>query len=118
MRLGDRFGGHFVLGHVDGVARVRSTRVAGDATLIDLDLPAGLADVMVPHGSVTVEGVSLTVNEIPAPAVIQLSIIDYTLRHTTMGDLAAGDDVHVEADVIGKYVQRLAAPYRAREGGN
>ncbi len=117
MRLGDRLGGHFVLGHVDGVARVRGTRTAGDATLIDLDLPPGLADVMVPHGSVTVDGVSLTVNELPAPAILQLSIIEYTLRHTTLGDLVAGEDVHVEADVIGKYVARLVAPYGAGQGG-
>ena len=116
MRLGDRLGGHIVQGHVDGVARVRGKRVAGDATLIDLDLPPGLADVMVPHGSVTVDGVSLTVNDLPAPSVLQLSIIEYTLRHTTIGSLVAGDDVHVEGDVIGKYVQRLVAPYRARQG--
>ena len=117
MRLGDRLGGHFVQGHVDGVARVVRSRLAGDATLIDLDLPSGLADVMVPHGSVTVDGVSLTVNDLPAPAILQLSIIEYTLRHTTLGALAAGDDVHVEGDVVGKYVQRLVGPYLTREHG-
>ena len=117
MRLGDRLGGHFVQGHVDGVARVVGTRLAGDATLIDLDLPPGLADVMVPHGSVTVDGVSLTVNDLPAPSILQLSIIEYTLRHTTLGSLRVGDDVHVEGDVIGKYVQRLVAPYGGRERG-
>jgi len=115
MRLGDRLGGHLVQGHVDGVARVVEIRVAGDATLIDLDLPPGLADVMVPHGSVTVDGVSLTVNDLPGPSILQLAIIEYTLRHTTLGSLTAGNDVHVEGDVIGKYVQRLVAPYRARE---
>lgn len=117
MRLGDRLGGHFVQGHVDGVGRVLETRMAGDACLIDLDLPDGLADVMVPHGSVTVDGVSLTVNDLPAPGVLQLSIIEYTLRHTTLGSLATGDAVHVEGDVLGKYVQRLVAPYRVRPGG-
>ena len=111
MRLGDRLGGHFVQGHVDGVGRVRNTRVSGDAHLIDLDLPPGLADVMVPHGSITLDGVSLTVNDLPGPAIVQLSIIEYTLRHTTLGSLAIGDEAHVEADVIGKYVQRLVAPY-------
>ena len=114
LRLGDRLGGHFVQGHVDGVARVADVRLAGDATLIDLDLPPGLADVMVPHGSVTVDGVSLTVNDLPASSILQLSIIDYTLRRTTLGSLQAGDEVHVEGDVIGKYVQRLVAPYRDR----
>ena len=117
MRLGDRLGGHFVQGHVDGVAGVVETRTAGDTTLIDLDLPPGLADVMVPHGSVTVDGVSLTVNDLPGPSILQLAIIEYTLRHTTLGALQAGDRVHVEGDVIGKYVQRLVAPHRARQGG-
>ena len=116
MRLGDRLGGHLVQGHVDGVARVVETRTVSDATLIDLDLPPGLADVMVPHGSVTVDGVSLTVNDLLAPTILQLAIIDHTLRHTTLGALEAGDRVHVEGDVIGKYVQRLVAPYRARQG--
>ena len=117
LRLGDRFGGHFVQGHVDGVARVVGARMSGDAQLIDLDLPAGLADVMVPHGSVTVDGVSLTVNDLPAPAILQISIIEYTLRHTTLGALKAGDEVHVEGDVIGKYVRRLVAPYGAPPAG-
>jgi riboflavin synthase len=62
---------------------------------------------------VTVDGVSLTVNHLPAPGVLGLSIIDYTLRHTTLGDRAVGDRVHVEADIIGKFVQRLVAPHLA-----
>jgi riboflavin synthase len=111
LRLGDRLGGHVVQGHVDGVASVTSVSAAGDARLVDLVLPPGLAELMVPHGSLAVDGVSLTVNELPAPDRVQLSLIEYTLRHTTLGELEAGDRVHVEADVIGKYVQRLVAPY-------
>lgn len=107
MRVGDRLGGHMVLGHVDGVARVTSVVQAGDALLVDLALPSELWPLMVPHGSVTVNGVSLTVNEIPGTDSVQLSLIEYTLRHTTLGDLREGDAVHVEADVLGKYVQRL-----------
>ncbi|MHB1863494.1 MAG: riboflavin synthase [Gemmatimonadaceae bacterium] len=113
MRLGDRLGGHLVLGHVDGVARVQAMEQRADARLVDLALPSALAELMVAHGSLTVDGVSLTVNELPAPDVVQISLIDYTIRHTTLGALREGDDVHVEADVIGKYVQRLTAPYRA-----
>ncbi|HEY7395057.1 MAG TPA: hypothetical protein VH559_09440, partial [Gemmatimonadaceae bacterium] len=93
--------------HVDGVATVERVRQEGDARLVDLALPAGLAELMVQHGSVTVDGVSLTVNDLPAPGALQLSLIDYTLRHTTLGSLAVGDRVHVEADMLGKYVQRL-----------
>jgi riboflavin synthase len=111
LRAGDRLGGHLVQGHVDGVARVTGVRAAGDARLIDLALPAGLGELMVHHGSITVDGVSLTVNDLPAPEVVQLSLIDYTLRHTALDTLADGDTVHVEADMIGKYVQRLLAPY-------
>lgn len=109
LRAGDRLGGHFVQGHVDGVARVTAVAVDGDAQLVDLALPAGLAELMVLHGSLAVDGVSLTVNDlsVPPPGSVQLSLIDYTLRHTTLGTLVPGDQVHVEADMLGKYVHRL-----------
>ena len=111
LRVGGRLGGHLVQGHVDGVASVVSVSQAGDARLVDLVLPPGLAELNVLHGSVAVDGVSLTVNALPAPDVLQLSLIEYTLRHTALDELATGDRVHVEADVIGKYVQRFVAPY-------
>ena len=112
LRAGDRLGGHFVQGHVDGVATVERLAQEGDARLVDLALPPGLAELMVEHGSVAVDGVSLTVNELlgsrgGSGAGVQLSLIDYTLRHTTLGALSVGDRVHVEADMLGKYVQRL-----------
>jgi riboflavin synthase len=107
LRVGDRLGGHFVQGHVDGVATVRCVAQLDDARLVDLALPPGLAELTVLHGSVTIDGVSLTVNALPAPGVLQLSLIEYTLRHTTFAALTAGDRVHVEADMLGKYVQRL-----------
>ena len=107
IRAGDRLGGHFVQGHVDGVATVLRVEQRGDARLVDLALPDGLPELMVPHGSLAVDGVSLTVNERPAPGMVQLSLIDYTLRHTTLGELSAGGRVHVEADMLGKYVQKL-----------
>ena len=113
LALGDRLGGHIVQGHVDAVAAVAVVRQEGDARLVDVALPAALAELCVLHGSIAVDGVSLTVNALPAPGVVQLSLIDYTLRHTTLGALAPGDRVHVEADVIGKHVQRLMAPYGA-----
>jgi riboflavin synthase len=107
LRVGDRLGGHFVQGHVDGVARVDDVRQEGDARLVDLALPPGLAELTVRHGSITIDGVSLTVNALPGPDVLQVSLIEYTLRHTTLAGLNAGDEVHVEADMLGKYVQRL-----------
>jgi len=107
LRAGDRLGGHFVQGHVDGVARVTAVAVDGDAQIVDLALPAGLAELMVQHGSLAVDGVSLTVNDLSTPGSVQLSLIDYTLQHTMLGTLVPGDQVHVEADMLGKYVHRL-----------
>ena len=113
LRAGDRLGGHLVQGHVDGVGEVLAVEKAGDAWLIDVALPDELDALMVPHGSVTVDGVSLTVNALPRAGVLQLSIIEYTHRHTTLGLRRPGDRVHVEGDVVGKYVRRLVGPYLA-----
>ncbi len=113
LRLGDRLGGHMVQGHVDAVGVVEASRRRDDALLVDLRLPDELEPLMVPHGSVAVDGVSLTVNALPAPGILQLSLIEYTWTHTTLGALRPGDAVHVEADMIGKYVRQLVAPYAA-----
>jgi len=113
MRLGDRLGGHLVQGHVDGVGEVEAVERRDDALLVDVRLPAELEPLMVLHGSVAVDGVSLTVNALPAPGILQLSLIDHTARHTTLGALRAGDALHVEADMVGKYVRQLVAPYAA-----
>lgn len=112
MRLGDRLGGHMVLGHVDDLGVVARTEQVGDAWLIDVVLPVALRPLMVAHGSITVNGVSLTVNALLDDGV-QLSIIEYTKRHTTLGELVAGDRVHVEADVLAKHVERLLTPWRS-----
>jgi riboflavin synthase len=96
-----------VQGHVDGVGEVLATARRQDALLIDIRVPPEVDELLVPHGSITVDGVSLTVNALPAPGVLQLSIIEHTERHTTLGDVRAGDRVHLEADILGKYVRRL-----------
>jgi riboflavin synthase len=113
MRLGDRLGGHLVQGHVDDVGMVEEIRRQEDALLVDVRLPPELEPLMVPHGSVAIDGVSLTVNALPAPGLLQLSLIEFTWMHTTLGELRTGDRVHVEADMVGKYVRQLAAPYAA-----
>lgn len=118
MRLGDRLGGHLVQGHVDAVGEVVATSRRDDARLIDIAVPKEIAELLVPHGSICVDGVSLTVNAIPAARILQVSIIDFTLRHTTLGDLVVGDGVHLEGDVIGKYVRSLVAPYRAGDASS
>ena len=111
VRASDRLGGHIVQGHVDGVGTVRRVGRVDDAVLVDVEVPADVAELLVPHGSITVDGVSLTVNAVPEPGVVQLSLIDYTLRHTTLGALGVGDRVHVEGDIIGKYVRRFMQPW-------
>jgi riboflavin synthase len=113
MKVGDRLGGHLVQGHVDAVGTVRAVKRYDSALLVDVELPPEIERLLVPHGSVTVDGVSLTVNQLPAPRMMQVSLIAWTEHHTTLGQLGRGDRVHLEADVIGKYVQALLAPYQA-----
>jgi riboflavin synthase len=116
MRLGDRLGGHLVLGHVDGLGTVRRTADEGDAWLVDVELPTALRTLVVDKGSIAIDGVSLTVNALLDTGV-QLSIIEYTKRHTTLGRLEAGSPVHVEADVLAKHLERLLGPYVAARTG-
>ena len=107
LRAGDRLGGHLVQGHVDGVGEVLSVTDRVDARIVDVRVPAAVASVSVPLGSITVDGVSLTVIDLPAPDIVRLSLIPYTLQQTTLGRLVPGARVHVEADVLGKYVAGL-----------
>jgi riboflavin synthase len=107
LRAGDRLGGHFVQGHVDGVGTVEGVSESRDALLVDVRMPAEVAETTVRHGSVTVDGVSLTVNALPSAGVMQVSLVPFTREHTTLGRLKSGDRVHVEADVLGKYVRQL-----------
>lgn len=113
LAAGDRLGGHMVQGHVDAVGEVTAVEKIADALLVDVVLPPQLGPLVVLHGSIAVDGVSLTVNAIPGEHSVQLSLIDFTLKATTLGGLRAGHRVQVEADVIGKYVQRLVAPHLA-----
>jgi riboflavin synthase len=114
MKATDRFGGHIVQGHVDALGRVLGVERQGSALLIRIGVPPELDELLVPHGSVTVDGVSLTVNALAAPGVLEVSIIEFTERHTTLGGLTAGSMVHLEGDVIGKHVRRLVEARAAR----
>jgi riboflavin synthase len=78
-----------------------------DAMLLEVAVPSHLAELMVDKGSVALDGVSLTISAIPGPDKIQVSLIEYTRRHTTLGDLRVGDRVHMEADMLAKHVRRL-----------
>jgi riboflavin synthase len=118
LALGDRLGGHLVQGHVDGVGEVVSIRKLEELTSIDFTLPAEVAPATVLHGSIALNGISLTINELPREGVAQVSIIPFTLDHTAIADLSVGDRVNLEGDLIGKYVRRLlGAPAPAGAGG-
>jgi riboflavin synthase len=110
LRVDARLGGHIVQGHVDCVAIVTSRTEHGDALLIGVEVPPALEPLFVLHGSVAIDGVSLTVNDLRHRG-LQVALIDYTLRNTTLADLRAGSRVHVEADVLAKHVRRLLEPY-------
>jgi riboflavin synthase len=107
VRAADRLGGHLVQGHVDDVAVVERVSARGDALVVDLRVPDAVRAVCIPQGSITVEGVSLTVNALPGPSLVQVSLIPFTRDHTTLGEIGPGDRVHVEGDLIGKYVRQL-----------
>lgn len=110
MALGDRLGGHIVQGHVDGVGIVERAERREDAWILDVRVPDDIDELLVPRGSIAVDGVSLTVVELPAANLMRLSIVEHTMRHTTLGSLRAGSRVHLEGDILAKHLKRLAAP--------
>ncbi|HYS22050.1 MAG TPA: riboflavin synthase [Gemmatimonadales bacterium] len=110
VRASDRLGGHLVQGHVDAVATVTAVADLGDALLVDLRVPSEVLELCIPHGSLTVDGVSLTVNALPGGGIVQVSLIPFTRAHTTLDALRPGNRVHVEGDVLGKYVRQLCRP--------
>lgn len=114
LMVGDRLGGHLVQGHVDGIGVIRARTRRRDATLYDVKVPAAVFRISVPLGSITIQGVSLTVNALRHPGIIQVSLIPHTLAATTLGDLGIGSRVHVEGDVIGKYLETLSRGWRGR----
>jgi len=109
LRATDRLGGHLVQGHVDGVAVVERAEQRGDAWVYDLRVPDAVREISIPHGAITVDGVSLTINDLPGRDRVQISLIPFTREHTTLATLRAGDRVHVEGDVLGKYVRQLCS---------
>jgi riboflavin synthase len=107
LALGDELGGHLVTGHVDGLALIRQRSPDGDSVRFLLEAPTELAKFIASKGSVALNGVSLTVNEVDGRA-FGVNIVPYTLTHTTWGDLEAGDLVNLEVDLLARYVERIA----------
>jgi riboflavin synthase len=122
LRMGDALGGHWVQGHVDGTARVVDRRDLADHRVLAFSIPPDLAPFLVEKGSVTVDGVSLTVSAL-ASGRFEVALIPHTLEVTTLSELVPGDFVNLEMDVLGKYVYRilvargLATPLPETGGG-
>jgi riboflavin synthase len=104
LRADARLGGHFVLGHIDGVGTVLRLEVAGDHAMLDVELPEAVAEVTVPHGSIAVDGVSLTVSALPTESSARVMLIPHTWAHTNLSRLKAGDRVNLEGDLLGRFV--------------
>ena len=106
LALGDEIGGHLVTGHIDGVGLVEGAEPEGDSLRLSVRCPAGLARFVAPKGSVALDGVSLTVNEVEG-AVFGINLIPHTLSQTTLDDCAAGRRLNLEVDLIARYLARL-----------
>ena len=104
---GDPLGGHYVQGHVDGVGRIRSTEPEGDSRRVAIEAPGAVLRYCVEKGSITVDGVSLTISAL-TEETFEVSLVRHTLEATTLGSLEPGDSVNLEVDVLAKYVERLA----------
>jgi riboflavin synthase len=109
LRVGEPLGGHFVQGHVDGRARVRSVEPDGEGSRLWLDLEPELLRYCVEKGSLAVDGVSLTVAELDEGGV-GVALVPHTLRETTLAELEPGDEVNLELDLLAKYAERLVRP--------
>jgi riboflavin synthase len=107
LKLGDELGGHIVSGHVDGVAMVINMADEGDSTRITIKAPPDLAKFIAPKGSVTLNGTSLTVNEVSGDT-FGVNLIPHTKQVTTWGDVKTGDALNLEIDTLARYVARLA----------
>jgi riboflavin synthase len=107
LRADARLGGHFVLGHVDGVSTIAGIRQDGESWWVTIALPSALAPLLIPKGSITVDGISLTVADL-ADDTFSVQIIPHTWTVTTLGERRVGDRINLEADVLGKYVARLS----------
>lgn len=115
LRVGDRLGGHLVQGHVDGTGRVANVAPEGDGARVRVDAGAAIMRYVVEKGSITVDGVSLTVAARDAEG-FEVALIPHTLGATTLGEAAPGREVNLEVDLVAKYVEALSDPYRQIEG--
>ena len=114
LRMGDELGGHLVTGHIDGTGTVVGTRPDGDSTRIEVQVSRDLGPFIATKGSVTLDGVSLTVNEVTdtddGSTDFAINLIPHSAKHTTLGSLAVGSQLNVEIDILARYLKRLNEP--------
>lgn len=108
LTAGKEFGGHFVLGHIDGTGRVAHLKSEGDSWLYGVAVPSDLARYIVPKGSITIDGISLTIAHW-RNHIAEIAVIPYTYEHTNIRDHVPSDVVNLEADILGKYIERYLA---------
>lgn len=106
LRVGDEFGGHMVLGHVDGVGLLTGIQEEGDSRRVTVAVPVELSSFIARKGSITVDGISLTVNSVENSS-FTVNVIPYTWEHTALADMGIGDKVNIEIDTIARYAARL-----------
>jgi riboflavin synthase len=116
MAMGDRFGGHIVSGHVDCLAEVSGVKPAGESKIYKLSFAPANGKYVIPKGSITLDGISLTVNDC-GPSWLEVNIIPETQKTTTISGWTPGTKVNMETDIIGKYVERMVAPWTAGKDG-
>lgn len=117
LTAGKEFGGHFVLGHVDGTGRVAHLKSDGDSWVYGVEVPQDLARYVVSKGSLTIDGISLTIARWQN-RIAEIAVIPYTYDHTNIRDRVAGDSVNLETDVLGKYIERSVSQHAAEKNSS
>lgn len=116
LRVGDRLGGHFVTGHVDGIGTVKGKKQSADQCIMSFSVEKRLADMMIEKGSIAIDGISLTIVDF-VDGAFSVALIPYTLASTTLGFKKVGDPVNIETDMMGKWIKKLLTNIHGRKTG-
>ena len=116
LRVGDRLGGHFVTGHVDGIGTIKEKKQTADQCTMSFSVENKFTDMMIEKGSVAIDGISLTIVDI-ANGVFTVALIPFTLASTTLGFKKVGDQVNIEIDMMGKWIKKLLTNIQEKKGG-
>ncbi len=116
LRVGDRMGGHFVTGHVDGIGTIKGKKPSADQCTLSFSVEKKFTDMMIEKGSVAIDGISLTIVDL-ADGAFSVALIPYTVSLTTLGFRKAGDPVNIEVDMMGKWIKKLLVNMQEKKGG-